>query len=389
MKISYKAILSNIGFYREYTFPEEKGTVRLGTTGDSDLSIPKSSCDTEFSLELSIQRTSCTAVCVEGVRFSDGSQELAFQVTDKLALLNAGTGTSMFVLQIVIAVDRKQPYFELGVELPQGVPVIIGGADTCVIRIKDRAIGDDSITLRRDGSSYNLQTTQTQYGVYVNGKLSCGSHEVRNNSFISLDGLQFYIRNGYLYIEAGVDIRYPDGWSTVDSAFSKSHLDYPKFNKSTRLMTVPSSEAIEILDPPAKAEQKKSNIILQLLPAIVMLVLVVMLRGVMGGGGTYVIFSACSIGLGVCTSIASIVIGKRDTRIANEERVASYQGYISRKREEIAAARDKEKRQLEDIYRSLERDIQAVKDFSTELFDRSVADSDFLQVYIGTGDQPT
>lgn len=388
MKIAYRVILSAPGFYKEYTLPEDQTSVTLGTAEGCGLSVPHSSCAAVFSAELKMNGTDCGAVCSEGVCFPGGKQTAAFHVQDALTVLLPETETPLLTVTAAFAFKKKPPRFDLGVELPQGVPVSVGGAADCRIRLTDPVFGSDAITLRRDGTSYYLWIGKARYGVYVNGKRQDGSCDLPNYTFISLDGFELYIRNGYLYVEAASGVSCPEGWGTVDGSYSRSHLDYPRFNKSTRLLAAPSAEKIEILDPSPRPEQKKTDILLQLLPAVAMLALVILLRGVMGGGGSFVIFSACSMGLGIVTSVISIFTGKRDAKRADEARTARYQEYVKRKREEIEEARAEEKRQLENVYRNLERDIQAVKDFSPELFDRSAEDEDFLQVYLGTGDRP-
>ena len=78
-----------------------------------------------------------------------------------------------------------------------------------------------------------------------------------------------------------------------------------------------STDEIEILDPSTKPEKPKINYITSLLPALLMFAPVVVLRGIMStSGGTFVIFSICSMGLGVFTSIMQIVFSKKEYREA-------------------------------------------------------------------------
>lgn len=148
--------------------------------------------------------------------------------------------------------------------------------------------------------------------------------------------------------------------------------------------TIISDEPIEVLDAPAVLQKPKRNLVLSLLPSIAMLVLIIIVRGFMSSSnGSYIIFSACMMGVGIVTSIVSFVDERRNYKKSMEDRIAVYNSYINRKRQEIEKMRDQERIQLEEIYHDLSRNIAAVRDFTSDLFDRKIEDEDFLQVYLG------
>lgn len=68
--------------------------------------------------------------------------------------------------------------------------------------------------------------------------------------------------------------------------------------------SIPEAE-IEIKQPMPKPQKTKKNLILSLIPSIVMLGLMVVLRGIIGGDGTFVIYSVCSMGIGIVMSIVT------------------------------------------------------------------------------------
>lgn len=83
------------------------------------------------------------------------------------------------------------------------------------------------------------------------------------------------------------------------------------FIRNTRAKSVIEDEKIKILDPDTIPTKPELNIVTSLMPTIVMFALVVVLRGIMSeSGGTYVIFSICSMGMGVITSVLNIVHGQ-------------------------------------------------------------------------------
>ena len=377
-------------FYREYRISENKADVMLGTIDRCELKIPNSGAKDPISVQLSAKGTSFHIRCSDGCRLANGKTDASFSIREKAMLFDIDKGTNLMSVSVDIDFAKERAPFDKGIQLPNTAPVTIGGAENCTIRLRDTALASDIVTLRRDGTKYYLNPVSATYGVYVNGELINENCVVENNAFISISGYEFYTRHGYLYVDSIERVSIPADWDVIDSAYSRSHLDYPKFNKSVRFIEEPPKDPIEILDPPAKAEPKKANILLQLLPAVAMLALVIIVRGVLGNGSgsTFVIFSACSMTIGILTSIASIINDKKEIKQTNRNRNDKYLEYIERKRQEISDARAQEQILLKAIYRDIEQSIDAVKVFSPQLFDRSKSDPDFLRVYLGVGDQP-
>lgn len=161
---------------------------------------------------------------------------------------------------------------------------------------------------------------------------------------------------------------------------------YPMFIRNTRAKSVIEDEKIKILDPDTIPTKPELNIVTSLMPTIVMFALVVVLRGIMSeSGGTYVIFSICSMGMGVITSVLNIVHGQNKYKKDCEKRRNVYLNYVAKKKEEIIAARNSELEILRDTYYSTEENLEHIESFSAELFDRTPEDEDFLDIYLGVG----
>ena len=390
-RIVYQLTIKNDRYCETFSLPETSGTVSFGTAEGCSLQLPLSSTARVFSVMLSFAKTNFRVSASDSICFDAGKKLLDFSMQDACSVYNSETNEPLLTFQVSIEVQRRRKAdFSLAVELPIDEVITIGGASDCTVKVRDFAVGTDYITLQRSHNTYFLQTNKSNYGVHVNTRVVGDQQkvQVRNCSFIALNGFQFYLRDGYLYFSIPSCVTCPPSWRTLDAALSKSNLEYPKFNKSTRLLAKPEDSDIQVLDPPAKPEPKKKRLLLQLLPAIVMLALVIVLRGVMGNGGTYVIFSVCSMGMGIVMSIVGGIFDQRDTKEALANRESSYRSYIDRKRSEIKCARVAEKECLETIYRTPEQDVHAVRDFSACLFDRNPEDFDFLHTYLGVGDKP-
>ncbi len=161
---------------------------------------------------------------------------------------------------------------------------------------------------------------------------------------------------------------------------------YPMFVRSTRVYSGYDTEPIKVMDPPAEVARPEQNIVMSLLPSLAMLALVVILRGILSTtGGTFVLFSICSMGLGVVTSTVSIVHSRKKYKRDVAKREDTYRAYIEKKKKEIEDARDRELSALKKQYYSTEEDMRHIWEFSPCLFDRTPEDGDFLDAYLGVG----
>ena len=96
-----------------------------------------------------------------------------------------------------------------------------------------------------------------------------------------------------------------------------------------------------------------------------------------------------SSGVGIITAIISLIQDKKEFKNNSEERVTKYNNYINEKKEDITLARINEKEILESIYLNLDKEIQLLNEFSSDLFDRRRQDEDFLCINLGIGDIST
>lgn len=119
-------------------------------------------------------------------------------------------------------------------------------------------------------SGFLLEERNSKYGVYVNDSKRNGKIVLKNGDFFALANYSFYVDGSFLYTSGDSNIVIK-GLEVCNVAKSKSVQKYPHFNRSTRLKKVLPQENIEVLDPPPAPKKPRGNIILQLLPAIIML----------------------------------------------------------------------------------------------------------------------
>lgn len=384
MKVKYHLILQTKSFKREYDFLENQN-IQIGTKTESHIVVPAEDGATPYMF----------VVCAKGkhmmVQTSPKSgiymerETNLFELPEKVTFFSEATGSPFMTLSVELKFERRVPNYSYACQIPINTWVYIGGGTKCTIKIEDYKMEKDYISLFYDGSKAKIHVDNVLYQACINGKPIVGTKVLNSTAFFSINGYEFFYRSGYLYMDAHTKLKYPDTWKRIENLSDNSPFEYPKFNKSPRFMELLNEETIEILDPSPKQEPQKSNLIMQLLPSIIMLAVTILLRGVMGGGGLYIIISAVSMGLGIFTSIYSYFHGKKEIAQANELRITQYEDYLERKENEIEQARQSELAVLNKIFRPAKESIDYIWEFSDKLFDRSPRDMDFLQVYLGKG----
>lgn len=386
----YKIVISSGNINREAELPDEDISVRVGTTVRCDIRIAQTAAKEALELEMTRQAGVWAIECPEGIYFTDGGlrKQIRKQLEhgDKISVFLQSQAKSICTISFMLDFDSRAKRYDRVIDVRNVNNLVIGGHPSAGISIEDPLLEGDFITIsKRQGKLY-LADFSARYGAYINGIRVDGEKELKDTDFFSVVGYSFYYKDGFLYTDSENGIHVNGMRSFFDGVYS-GNMQYPKFVRNVRKKIVLSEEEISVLDPPQKPQKPKDNILMQLLPAIGSLVLVVVLRGVMGGGGSFVLFSACSMALGMVTTVISFITGNKDYRKEIEEREREYSAYIARKRQEIETARKMEAQQLSQIYIPAQQQLKRVREFSGDLFDRQKEDKDFLCVRLGEGRQ--
>ncbi len=386
----YKIIISNRNIYKEFDITDNMDRTMLGTTSQCELRLNPELFfgDVEIVFEKVNEewRISCddTVYCIKGDmrKFLIGKIEHG----DSLSVRYAESENELFTLRFVINFEETVPCYNRYIVVPQGESILLGDRNDATIRLYGQySIGTLINIFNRDGKLF-IKEERSPFGVTINGKTISSSSEVelKDHDFIGIADFSIYVKSDRLCYENGKAIVN----SSVYILGEESCFEYPKFVRNTRHKIVLSEEEIKILDPSAKPAKPEMNLLTTLMPSLAMLVLVIVLRGVMSSsGGTYVLFSVCSMGLGIVTTVVGLVQGQRKYRKEIAEREEVYNTYIAQKEKEILEARNKEKEQLKQNYVSVKDGLRKVENFEADVFDRVPDDADFLDVYLGNGRQ--
>lgn len=258
----------------------------------------------------------------------------------------------------------------------------IGGTSDCHIIIDDGLIGRGRVKLSASSGGYEGTVSNMEYGVYINGyRITDSKFKVNDYDFLMIAGYSFYIKGCEFYTQLCREVKVGGNLKTLITG-SHYALEYPKFVLNTRIKHIVPKNEIEVLPPKEKEKPRQQGIITSLLPTLLTFAVCMVMRGMMGSSGLYMIVM---MGAGVLTSVISILSDIRRRKKDEVKRRETYKKYIAGKENDIAKARQNEIALLNKIYRPTSESVDALREFSGELFDRKSDDEDFLNVIIGRG----
>lgn len=384
----YKLIISSKNLYKEVELSSTDGEIKVGTSPECTVRLRK---ELFFApIELTFQRSGdeWRIICSDNLYFTIGDVRklLTRQLVhgDELLVKYQDSDNDVFSLSFLIDFDYARKDYDIEIDVTGKNQVKIGSSQDASIQLSDTYLGKDTLVLDCTGGKCAIYDNGSKYGVFVNGVKVGKSSQLHDYDFFSIVGFSFYYKAGKIYTSSASEMKI-NGLTSRPVEVHSTHFKYPKFNRNTRVQYVIPEDNLEIQQAVQKPSKPKKNLIMSLVPSIVMLAMTVVLRGIIGGGGSFVIYSAVSMGLGIAMSIVSFVKENNDYKKENQERIDTYNKYIEEKKAAIEEARSNELRIRNLIYESLENSIKEVDSFGRRLFEKTQDDKDFLQVYLGRG----
>lgn len=386
MNERYKLIVSGKNIYKEVELTPEMQEVKMGTSSECNLRLRKDMFFERVELTLVNDGNGWSILCSDNLYISMENVQKIINKNlvhgDEFKIKYQESDTEIFDVSYMIDFDYKNKTYNLCIDISGKTVIKIGGMEGCDILLQNQYIGNDYIELQKINNELYVTDYNSRYGVNVNGYRISGKCKIDDYNFISIVDFSFYYCKGYLYCsEKNIITRL----NCVVLNEQSTHFQYPTFNRNTRINYVIPEKNIEIQQPSPKPQKKRKNIIVSIIPSITMLILMVVLRGIMGSGGLFVLYSVCSMGIGVIMSIVSYKMDGSEYKKEKEKRDREYLNYIMKKEEEIIEARKYELYVRNSNTPSLKDDIVEVNDFGKRIFEKSKKDIDFLEVYLGKG----
>lgn len=389
MENRYKVILTGKQLYREIELGPDISSLRVGPGAECDVRLRRELFFEPIELTFQRDKGRWSVVCSDNIYLTvDEVRKLMVTPLhhgDDFKVKYQESGNTLMQLAFMMDFDYETKPYDVRIDLTGAQRVQVGGNGDIVLTTP--SVGTDQFLLSRQADGgWALEAEKTQYGTYLNGRRVTGKHPLAENDFISLAEFSFCYKADGLYTSQREGLSIPKlPYYTVLP--SKSEHVYPKFNRSTRIQWTLPDEKIEILDPPQPPQKPKGNLITKLLPALAMLAVTVILRGLMSNsGGAYVLLSVCTMGIGIITTAAGFIGDKKTYREDTAHREETYHRYMEEKEKAIQGYRDEEAELLEKQYPDVMQECAWIEDFSASLFDRNPTDKDFLELRLGTGE---
>lgn len=375
----YRVTLSSNTVYKEIELASDMQQVKVGTGVDCDVRLRKELFFGQIVLVFAKNGDDWAVSCSDNMYLTVGDirklmtkklvhgdvLEIKYQESDNL----------VFTMEFLIDFDDGKKKYERAIDVSGVNSLTIGTDQSCNIAIGGQYVKNDMLVLNRKADGFVVNIQNATYGMYINGKKAKSGDVVKNSDFFSVSDYFFYYKSDVIRTEIRDDMRI----NSLTYQDNPANPVYPMFKRNTRVKVALNDEKIEILDPPAKPQKPKNNVISRLLPSIVMVVAGIAMSFVSP-------FMLISSGLGVVTAIIGLIQGNQDFKKDAAARIEKYNNYIANKRRDIEACRTEEQKTLEEIYIPQQVEQTRFDSFSSDLFDRTKDDEDFLCVRLGSGD---
>lgn len=390
----YILTVQNNNVFKEVDVSKDTPILKIGTLQDCDVRLKRELFELPVYITVRQEDDDWRVSCGEGLYISSRAvkdcSETAIHHGDILNIHSAADKAKLLTLSLSYDFTVSAMDFDTIIDVRNANSIIIGNTPDAGIKLSNAFIGTEYLTLTRGQNGlFMLDATHAPNSATLNGIRLFNTATVEEYDFIGIADYSFYYKNQVLYTTEREDLRI-SGISSQPLRDETPAFDYPKLNRSPRMLYALSTDPIEILNPPKKPDKPRDNLVLQLSPALAMIAVTVVTRsGIIGGLNTgssaFLIFSLATMAVGIFTSVLSFVYNKRHYKKDIAEWKADYLAYIENKRNEIEAEHQKERAALLDMYPGAEFVRDFVKTFSGRLFERSPRDVDFLHVRAGLG----
>lgn len=361
----------------------------IGTEKNCQIGFRKERFLTEFVIRIDKQEGDRFVVsCNDSVylKTDTGMKEYVryLSVGDCISVCYDYTDTDFLYLDFLVQFDSVGSDYDRWIDCRNCNEFTIGGNVSDNIRIDSANLVDQNVRVRKVIDGYEVDASNTKYGVEINGFVSREQIGfVRHGEFISIAGYSFCLKDGYAYTSKKTEL--VTNLRTDIIVYQKNHFEYPEFKKNVRQRYKLPEEEIEILDPKSKDEPEEQNFLLTLLPMIINMLLMVGLRGIMGGGGMFVIYFAATMTVTTTITIVTHFSDKKKKKEKEQKRQEVYMEYLSKREDEIIKLRERERVIANQMHPRLEEYVGFVEDFDNRLFEKAKEHDDYLAVRMGDG----
>ena len=260
------------------------------------------------------------------------------------------------------------------------IEITIGSQPECDIYYNGPFVAKKHAKLLCRGRRWWIKNLNTEYGIYIN-KEKCENAELTLGDVIYIVGLKIIIGQSFLAINNGMGEVIVNPRILQEIPMSNSSLAYyfgaetenttKFFSRAPRKRRESEQTVITVEGPPMSMSQNRVPLLLRLGGSMVM-------GGVAAMAGNF---------MTLITSVMFPFLSSKYTDAQRKEyeqlRITKYTKYLEDKRQEILDSIQKERKELNVKYPSIDHVAEIGK--SERLWERRPSDSDFLHLRLGTG----
>lgn len=388
--MNYKLTIYGNNMYEEFVLDSHfKGQLTMGTRKECQLCFQRERFLTDFVLRLERQELDKFVISCENTVYFRKNKELKDYVRilepgDRLVLCYHESEREFFYIDFEFDFEPVGKDYNLAIDWKRLDSITVGGTTDSRIRIEDPNLENNCVKIQCIEEGYQVDATHTEYGICINGFATRQAvSNLHDGEFFSLKGYSFNIRSGVLYTTKNAVVFTDLSFHKLDN--QKNYLKYPKFKRNVRQQYRLPDEKREILKPKSKDESEEQNFLLTFMPVVVNMLLMIVMRGLMGGGGIYILYFAGTMAVSSIVSLITFINGKKKRKEKEIKREEVYMKYISVQEESLAKLREKEKIIANQMHPKLEEYMTFIQDFDSRLFEKEKHHVDYLSVRLGDG----
>lgn len=304
------------------------------------------------------------------------------------------THSGMFVVdektRAVIYVDFEKTNNPNGIELPRNAVVSVGRSSKNDIVYSSLYVSGVHFLIRRENGIYYIEDKNSTNGTFVNG-LRASKLKLESGDRVNFINYTIELKSGKLYFgNVGKDMmiqRLPsDKGNVKESAYNQG--ERPVYRRSPRTQEEMPKENIVLAAPPSKGQKyEKGHGMLNSMVGSAAMFGSSMISGGMSSAAMIAARSAMLIM--PATNIASQQSGNKRSKKKSDEyarqRAARFGNYLDEQRTRIMSVANQQRKIILDENPSPEECFNITCNLKRNLWERTAADRDFLDVRLGMG----
>lgn len=388
--MNYKLTIYGNDMYQEFALNEQfSGNLTMGTQKECQLCFEREQFRVPFVIRLDQQEKDTFVIsCSNKVFFKkeDGLKEYVryLQPGDSLVICYTESEEPFFGIDFAMDFPVVGKDYSMAINFGKLRELSIGGAKGCRIQIDDPILKDDCISIQADEKGYTLDASAAKYGISVNDfPIKNSVVHIHDGDFFSLRGYGFNISQGVIYTTKNAVIITDLPINKLDN--QTNYLRYPKFKQNVRQQYQLPDEEIEILKPSQKEEAEEKGFLMTFMPVLINLLLMVGLRGLMGGNMMFALYFVGTMAVSTTVSLISFFQEKKKNKEREAKRRTVYMEYLTKQEDRIIELRKKERVVANQMNPTMDEYMRFIMQFDARLFEKRKEHKDYLSVRLGSG----